>query len=99
MATVKKKTSLSARLREQQAKPAIEDSTPPPTPQLKRATPTKTAYKAPTRIGKRQLALYVDPQVLKQLKLIALDADISQQEILRQALNDYFEKIGKPRIA
>jgi hypothetical protein len=93
-----KKTSLSDRLRQQQEKAT------PEAPALAIPRPAKTAtqkaqYKAPTRIGKRQLALYVDPPVLKQLKMIALDEDKTQHDILIEALNDLFAKKGKPRIA
>ena len=54
----------------------------------------------PSRVGKKALIGYFDPDVSKQLKQIALDHDRdSVQELLREALNDFFQKYKKPTIA
>ena len=54
---------------------------------------------APSRIGKKALIGYFDPGVSKQLKLLALDLDLTSQDLLREALNDFFQKHKKPTIA
>jgi hypothetical protein len=53
----------------------------------------------PSRVGKKALIGYFDPGVSKQLKQMALDRDTSAQELLREALNDFFQKHKKPSIA
>jgi len=42
---------------------------------------------------------HLDPAAVKQLKSIALDLDRSEQDCLREALNDWFVKHGKPELA
>ena len=54
----------------------------------------------PSRAGKKALIGYFDPDVSKQLKQLMLDHDRnSVQELLREAINDLFEKYSKPPIA
>lgn len=52
-----------------------------------------------SRIGKHQISGYFDAAVRKQLKQLALDLDSDNQELLREALNDLFEKHELPPIA
>lgn len=54
---------------------------------------------APSRTGKKALIGYFDPSVSKQLKQIALDRDGTIQDLLTEALNDFFQKLKKPTIA
>ena len=55
---------------------------------------------APSRAGKKALIGYFDPDVSKQLKQMVLDQDRnSVQELLKEALNDLFQKYKKPPIA
>ncbi len=63
--------------------------------------PHKTkAARAPSRAGKKALIGYFDPEVSKQLKQMLLDHDRdSVQDLLREALNDLFQKYKKPTIA
>ena len=42
---------------------------------------------------------HFDPAVSKQLKLLAINNDSTVQAMLAEALNDLFEKYGKPPIA
>ena len=51
------------------------------------------------RIGKKSITGWFDADVLKQLKMIGLDKDMSIQQMVGEALNDYFAKNGKPQIA
>ena len=60
---------------------------------------TKAAL-APSRAGKKALIGYFNPDVSKQLKQMMLDHDRdSVQDLLREALNDLFQKYKKPAIA
>jgi hypothetical protein len=53
----------------------------------------------PSRRGKKALTGYFDPEVLKQLKVMAAAEDTTIQALLSEALNDLFKKYGKPHIA
>ena len=57
------------------------------------------AVQAPSRIGKKALIGYFDPGVSKQLKQIGLDGDRTVQDLLTEALNDFFQKHKRPTIA
>ena len=89
-----KRSSLSAALR--QASGRVE----PPKPQVVSA-PENKSLSISSRRGKKTVAGFFDPAVSRQLKQIALeDGGTSNiQELLREAINDLFEKRGKGRIA
>jgi hypothetical protein len=90
-----KKPSLAAAL--QTLDPPIR---PPPAPRARKAEgPAPMSPQPPSRIGKKALIGYFDPGVSKQLKQMALDDDTTTQELLREALNDFFQKHKKPTIA
>jgi hypothetical protein len=63
------------------------------------ATVTPIGARTPSRIGKKTVAAHFDPAVSKQLKQIGLEADRSMQDLLREAINDLFQKYGKGPIA
>ncbi len=70
----------------------------------KKSTPRQNAdsgtnNQPPSRQGKKTLTVYFDPDVIKQLKLIGIEHDISNQDMVQEALNDYFAKHGKAQIA
>ena len=88
----KSRSSLSEALR--QASGRAE----PPKPQAV-AAPKAQAHRVPSRRGKKTIAGFFDPAASRQLRQIALDEDSDIQELLREAINDLFEKRGKPRIA
>ena len=71
-------------------------ATPAPAEERK---PTAASAPAPSRVGKKALIGYFDPSVSKQLKQLALDHDSTAQELLREAINDLFQKYKKPSIA
>lgn len=56
-------------------------------------------YVAPSRRMLKPKTFHLDPAAVKQLKSIALDLDRSEQDCLREALNDWFVKHGKPELA
>lgn len=71
-----------------------------PKPQPSKETRRSKASTPPSRAGKKALIGYFDPEVSKQLKQMTLDHDRdSVQELLREALNDLFQKYKKPTIA
>jgi hypothetical protein len=63
------------------------------------AAPKAQPHRVPSRRGKKTIAGFFDPAASRQLRQIALDEDSDIQELLREAINDLFEKRGKPRIA
>lgn len=60
---------------------------------------TTVSQLTPGRIGKKTVAAHFDPAVSKQLKQIGLEHDRSTQDLLREAINDLFQKYGKGPIA
>ena len=53
----------------------------------------------PSRQGKKALTAYFEPEVLKQLKLLAAAEDKTIQSLLGEAINELFKKYGRPHIA
>ena len=45
------------------------------------------------------MAVYLPPEAHKQLRMLAVDQDRSLQDLAIEALDDLFQKHGKPRIA
>ena len=54
---------------------------------------------APSRRGLKAVTFHVDPTAHLQLRLLAIELGRSGHAICREALGDYFEKNGKPRLA
>ncbi|MCA1851783.1 MAG: hypothetical protein LC647_05170 [Beggiatoa sp.] len=71
----------------------------PPLAGAKTAEAVSVPPQPPSRIGKKSSSATSTPNVSKQLKQMALDGDTSTQELLREALNDFSQKHGKPAIA
>jgi hypothetical protein len=55
--------------------------------------------RTPSRRGKKGLLIWVDKACSKQLAQIALNEDTSKEALLKQALNDLFDKRGFARLA
>lgn len=53
----------------------------------------------PSRRGKKQIGGHFDPEVRRQLKILAAQEDKTIEQALGDALNEYFEKRGIPPIA
>jgi len=53
----------------------------------------------PGRVGKVSVTGYFSPEVRRQLKRLAADADTTVQALLAEALNDLFAKRGVAEIA
>lgn len=54
---------------------------------------------APSRRGKKQIGGHYDPEVSRQLKIIAATEDKTIEQVLGDAINEYFERRGIPPIA
>ena len=87
-----KRSSLSEALRQASGKAE------PPKPQAVAAPEIKPSA-SPSRRGKKTIAGFFDPAASRQLRQIALEEGSNVQELLREAINDLFEKRGKARIA
>jgi hypothetical protein len=53
----------------------------------------------PSRVGKKPVTAFFDPEVSRQIKKIGLDQDKTMQDLLQEALNDLFRKYDLPPIA
>jgi len=53
----------------------------------------------PSRKGKKAITGFFDPAVSKQMKQIGLEQDRTLQDLMAEAINDLFQKHGKPPIA
>jgi hypothetical protein len=54
-------------------------------------------YRPPSRQGKRAAVAWLEPEAIKQLNLYAIQHDRNVQDILVEAINDWFVKGGLPR--
>lgn len=65
-----------------------------------RVVDAPAAPKAETeKSGRVMLPFYVPKTARYQLRLMALEGDTTQQDMMTEALNDFFVKHGKPPIA
>jgi hypothetical protein len=55
--------------------------------------------KAPSKNGRAMLPFYVPVAARTQLKIMAIEMNSTQQDLMTAALNDFFQKHGKPPIA
>ena len=53
----------------------------------------------PDRLGRAAMPFWVPVAARKQLRILAAELDTTNQHLMTLALNDLFEKHGKPRIA
>ncbi|MCJ2080154.1 ribbon-helix-helix domain-containing protein [Methylobacterium sp. J-090] len=71
----------------------------PSEPPAKRATRGMSGTKRPaSREGARGITVWVEPEVYRMIKLIGLDADMTTQDVMMEAINDLLAKRGKGRI-
>jgi|HubBroStandDraft_5_1064220.scaffolds.fasta_scaffold799421_1 hypothetical protein len=64
-----------------------------------RGLPASHASRPPARQGKKMIALYVDPDVSRQLRLAAVNTGTTLQAIMEQAIDAWFRSQGLPPIA
>jgi hypothetical protein len=58
---------------------------------------TVEGYRPPSRQGKRAAVAWLEPEAIKQLNLYAIQHDRNVQDILVEAINDWFVKERLPR--
>ena len=63
------------------------------------AAPATNAQARPDRAGKKQTIFHMPEAAKKQLAILAIETEQTQQALLSEALNDLFKKYGKPQIA
>ena len=61
--------------------------------------PSSKAQARPDRAGKKQTIFHMPEAAKKQLAMLAIETDTTQQALLSEALNDLFKKHGKLPIA
>jgi hypothetical protein len=87
--------------------PAAASEPPPaaPSPPAIEAAPedhrrprsTVSGYRPPSRVGKRAAVAWLEPEAIKQLNMEAIRRDRNVQDLLVEAVNDWFAKNGLPR--
>lgn len=60
---------------------------------------SKATSTAPSRIGKRSIGGHFDPEVSRQLKMLAAELERKVQDLVAEALNDLFRKYNKSAVA
>jgi hypothetical protein len=84
-------------------KPTLKSVEPPTmsvvAPPESRPSPRSTAegYRPPSRQGKRAAVAWLEPEAIKQLNVFAIQHDRNVQDILVEAINDWFAKENLPR--
>ena len=73
--------------------------TPPPAALSAPAVKGRGQNRPGARKGQVLIGGFFAPEVHKQLKMIAVEGDITLQELLADALNTIFARAGKPEIA
>ena len=63
------------------------------------AEPRQGENGSSSRRGKKQIGGHFDPEVSRQLKIAAAKEDKTIEQILGDAINEYFERRGIPPIA
>ncbi len=61
--------------------------------------PESVAHRAPSRLGRKAVTIYLETEAHQQLKMLALNEGRSVQALMVEATNDLFEKHRVPRIA
>ena len=78
---------------------ALRPEAPLPSPAAAPPTPPAAVQQAPSRAGKVAISAYFDPEVRKQLAIMAARQDKSQAALLAEALNMLFEHYSESPIA
>lgn len=70
-----------------------------PSQALPPAAPPAEARRSPARQGKKAIAFWVDPSASLQLRTAALSMGRTVQDVMAEALDDWFRKHGMHRLA
>ena len=68
-------------------------------PEEPATAPADQKQPRPDRVGKKQTIFHMPEAAKKQLAILAIECEQTQQNLLSEALNDLFKKYGKPPIA
>ena len=60
--------------------------------------PKPAAYRAPSRDGKRNIAVHLPPAYRTTLAILKAQQDRSAEKLVAEALNDLFRKYGLPAL-
>jgi hypothetical protein len=63
----------------------------------RRPRSTAEGYRPPSRQGKRAAVAWLEPEAIKQLNMHAIQHDRNVQDLLVEAINDWFTKQQLPR--
>src|SRR5215472_1771715 len=97
-AAMAKAASLTPQFGRTEPTPAIDRPVPSMSQEPPAISPSKT-QRPPSRVGKKAISGYFDPGVSRQLARLAIDQGRSNEDLLREALNDLFTKYQLPPIA
>lgn len=82
-------------------RPATDNVPPPSTAAdggpADKARSTAESYRPPSRRGKRAAVAWLEPEAIKQLNIYAIQHDRNVQDLLVEAINDWFSREGLPR--
>jgi hypothetical protein len=81
-----------------------KEATAAPVPEAERGEVKNVKLEIPaapqrSRAQKVQIPVYVVPEARRQLKMLCAETGRTQEDLLREALNDFFKKHQKPTIA
>jgi hypothetical protein len=62
-----------------------------------KARSTVEGYRPPSRVGKRAAVAWLEPEAIDQLNIEAIRRKRNVQDILVEAINDWFAREGLPR--
>jgi len=65
--------------------------------EARRTRSTVEGYRPPSRVGKRAAVAWLEPEAIKQLNIEAIRRGRTVQDILAEAVNDWFAREGLPR--
>jgi hypothetical protein len=94
----KKATDLRTAMQSRANPAAVVQKPPPATRAAETERPDNPHYR-PGREGKSNVTGYFPPEVKRLLRMIAAERDTTIQDLLAEALNDFFAKNGKPEVA
>jgi len=87
--------------RPQPVRPAEAGTPPLPTAadagQARTPRSSVEGYRPPSRRGKRAAVAWLEPEAIKQLNIYAIQHDRNVQDLLMEAINDWFAREGLPR--
>ena len=94
-----KRANLAAALHEAGAKPSVSAVTTLPAAMEMAPIKSEVVVRPASREGQRAVTVYVNPDAHKQLRLLSVEAGVSVQDLMTEAMNGLFQKRGRAQIA